>query len=112
MSPLLPFVSNSQQQSFFLVFHPVSSISIACFNSCEMQFVSFLQCTSLAFDEVDEDNVYTCTGQPLRSDIQSIVNSMLNEDFTTSYDSILIRMKPPILILILPGVPYFHKGFI
>ena len=34
----------------------------------------------MAFSIVDEVNVYTCTGQPLRSDIANIVEWMLNED--------------------------------
>lgn len=54
--------------------------------------LNILQCTSLAYDVVDEDNVYTCTGHPLRSDIKSLVDWMLNEDFTTAYDNIT-RMK-------------------
>ena len=43
----------------------------------------------MAFDTVNEVNVYTCTGQPLRSDIANIVEWMLNEDFSTAYNSIL-----------------------
>jgi len=54
--------------------------------------LNILQCTSLAFDEVNEDNVYTCTGQPLRSDIKCIFDWMLNENFTTAYDNI-IKLK-------------------
>lgn len=50
--------------------------------------LNILQCTSMGFDTVDEDSVYTCTGQPLRSDISSIVNWMLNDDFTTAYNNI------------------------
>eukprot|EP00112_Aurelia_sp_Birch-Aquarium-sp1_P011162 Seg2351.6 transcript_id=Seg2351.6/GoldUCD/mRNA.D3Y31 product="Replication factor C subunit 5" protein_id=Seg2351.6/GoldUCD/D3Y31 len=50
--------------------------------------INILQCTSMAFDIVDEDNVYTCTGQPLRSDIKNIVDWMLNEDFTIAYNNI------------------------
>ena len=44
----------------------------------------------MAFSIVDEVNVYTCTGQPLRSDIANIVEWMLNEDFNTAYSSILL----------------------
>lgn len=47
------------------------------------------QSTAMAFDTVNEVNVYTCTGQPLRSDIANIVEWMLNEDFSTAYNSIL-----------------------
>lgn len=47
----------------------------------------------MAFDTVNEVNVYTCTGQPLRSDIANIVEWMLNEDFGIAYSSILSNNK-------------------
>lgn len=47
----------------------------------------------MAFDEVNEDNVYTCVGHPLRKDIENIVKWMLNDDFTTAYNSILHRTE-------------------
>ncbi|XP_031556560.1 replication factor C subunit 5-like [Actinia tenebrosa] len=51
--------------------------------------LNILQSTSLAFDVVNEVNVYLCTGQPLRSDISKIVEWMLNEDFATAYNNIM-----------------------
>ena len=50
-----------------------------------------IQSCSLAFDTVTEDNVYTCVGHPLRSDIENIVNWMLNDNFTDAYNSILVK---------------------
>ena len=44
----------------------------------------------MAFDLVNEENVYLCTGQPLRKDISDIVDWMLNQDYTTAYNSILL----------------------
>lgn len=41
----------------------------------------------MAYDIVNEENVYTCTGNPLPSDIATMVEWMLNEDFTTAYQS-------------------------
>ncbi|CAL1528761.1 unnamed protein product [Lymnaea stagnalis] len=49
--------------------------------------LNILQSTSMAFDEVTEDNVYTCVGHPLRKDIENIVNWVLNENFTTAYNN-------------------------
>ena len=46
-----------------------------------------MQSTSMAFDVVTEDNVYTCVGHPLKSDIANVVTWMLNEEFTTAYSS-------------------------
>jgi diphthamide synthase subunit DPH2 len=46
-----------------------------------------VQSTAVAFEEVNERNVYLCTGQPLPTDIAKIVEWMLNEDFSTAYQS-------------------------
>ena len=46
-----------------------------------------MQSTAVAFEEVNERNVYLCTGQPLPTDIAKIVEWMLNEDFSTAYQS-------------------------
>ena len=43
----------------------------------------------MAYDEVNEDHVYTCVGHPLRKDIENIVNWVLNENFTTAFRCIL-----------------------
>lgn len=48
------------------------------------------QSTAVAFDEVTEHNVYLCTGQPLPTDIAKIVEWMLNENFSTAYESTTI----------------------
>ncbi|KAG7162488.1 Replication factor C subunit 5-like, partial [Homarus americanus] len=47
--------------------------------------LNILQSTAMAFKEVTEDNVYTCVGHPLRSDITNIINWMLNEPFDIAY---------------------------
>ena len=43
----------------------------------------------MAFDVVNEDNVYTCVGHPLKSDISDIVTWMLNEPFSVAYTKTL-----------------------
>ncbi|XP_077510513.1 replication factor C subunit RfC3 [Amblyomma americanum] len=50
--------------------------------------LNILQSTSMAFDEVNETNVYLCVGHPLKEDISDIVSTLLNEDFTFSYSHI------------------------
>ncbi|XP_059052011.1 replication factor C subunit 5 [Achroia grisella] len=48
-----------------------------------------LQSTWLAYRDVTEDNVYTCVGHPLRSDINNILSWLLNEnDFATCFKNI------------------------
>ena len=46
-----------------------------------------MQCTALASDEVNEQTVYICTGQPLPSDISNMIQWMLNDDFAAAYKS-------------------------
>lgn len=53
--------------------------------------LNILQSTNMAFGEVTEETVYTCTGHPLKSDIANILDWMLNQDFTTAYRSILFE---------------------
>lgn len=50
--------------------------------------LNVLQSTHLAYSSVTENNVYTCVGHPLRSDITDVINWMLNEDFKTAYDKV------------------------
>jgi len=50
--------------------------------------LNILQACNMAFGKVNEDNVYTCVGHPLRSDITNIANWALNEDFSTAYSQV------------------------
>ncbi len=50
--------------------------------------INIMQSTSMAFDEVNEEHVYTCVGHPLKSDIANVVTWMLNDDFTTAYSKV------------------------
>lgn len=52
------------------------------------RIINILQSTSMAFNEVTEDNVYMCVGHPLRSDITNILNWVLNEEFETAYKKV------------------------
>ncbi|KAJ4439616.1 Replication factor C (RF-C) subunit [Periplaneta americana] len=47
--------------------------------------LNILQSTSMAYKEVNENNVYTCVGHPLKNDIANIVKWLLNEDFSSAY---------------------------
>ena len=42
----------------------------------------------MAFEVVNENNVFTCVGHPLKSDISNMVTWMLNENFTDAYNNI------------------------
>jgi replication factor C subunit 3/5 len=57
-------------------------------NDFFLQVLNILQSCSMAFDVVDENNVYTCVGHPLRSDISNMVDWMLNDSFTEAYSKV------------------------
>ncbi|CAL1272481.1 unnamed protein product [Larinioides sclopetarius] len=50
--------------------------------------INVLQCSALAFDVVNEENVYACVGHPLKSDMEKIVNWLLNDDFMPAFKNI------------------------
>lgn len=54
--------------------------------------LNVMQSTHLAFGKVDEENVYQCVGHPSKNDMTSIINWLLNDDFTTIYNR-LIHLK-------------------
>ena len=47
--------------------------------------VNVLQSTSMATEVVNEEAVYTSTGNPLPAVVAEILTAMLNEDFGTAY---------------------------
>jgi replication factor C subunit 3/5 len=49
--------------------------------------LNVLQACHAAYDLTGETEIYNCTGNPHPSDIETIVNSMLSDEFTTSYQS-------------------------
>ena len=49
--------------------------------------LNVLQACHAAYERIGETEVYTCTGSPHPADIETIVNSMLTEEFTTSLQS-------------------------
>jgi replication factor C subunit 3/5 len=49
--------------------------------------LNVLQACHAAYDVVGENEIYNCTGNPHPSDIETVVNSMLSDEFTTSYAS-------------------------
>ena len=49
--------------------------------------LNILQACHAAYELTGEAEIYNCTGNPQPADIETIVNSMLQDDFTTSYNS-------------------------
>ncbi|KZT07284.1 P-loop containing nucleoside triphosphate hydrolase protein [Laetiporus sulphureus 93-53] len=50
--------------------------------------LNVLQACHAAYDLIGEEEIYHCTGSPQPADIEIVVNSMLADDFTTSYKMI------------------------
>merc|ERR1711934_407660 len=50
--------------------------------------VDILQATTMAFPVVNEDNVYSCTGNPLPADMQQIITWLLNSKFDEALHNI------------------------
>lgn len=50
--------------------------------------LNVLQSTAMAYKEVNEENVYTCVGHPLKNDIVNIVTWLMNDEFSTTYKKI------------------------
>lgn len=67
------------------------SSAILIFIAVTLLIILF-QCAALAFDVVNEENVYACVGHPLKSDMKTIVNWLLNDDFVAAYKSILYQL--------------------
>ena len=51
-----------------------------------------IKSTHLAFNKVNEENVYNCVGHPSKNDMLKVINSLLNDDFSTIYNK-LIHLK-------------------
>ena len=50
--------------------------------------LNILQACHAAYDITAEAEIYSCTGNPHPSDIETVVNSMMSDEFTTSYQSV------------------------
>lgn len=55
--------------------------------------LNILQSTSMAHEIVSEDTIYTCTGQPKRSDIEDMLEWMLNKEFSVAYRNLSVLKK-------------------
>lgn len=49
--------------------------------------LNILQACHAAYDQTGETEVYNCTGSPEPADIETVCNSMITDEFTTSYQS-------------------------
>jgi replication factor C subunit 3/5 len=48
--------------------------------------LNILQACHAAYDVVDETAVYNCTGNPHPKDVEAVVQSMMRDEFSTSYE--------------------------
>jgi replication factor C subunit 3/5 len=66
--------------------------------------LNVLQACHAAYDNIAESEVYACTGNPLPADIETVVNSMLVEEFLTSYN----RMPSLIYVMCVYTANWYH----
>lgn len=57
--------------------------------------LNVLQACHAAYDRIDESAVYNCTGTPHPADIELVVKSMMNDEFSTSYNCESTRSLAP-----------------
>ena len=70
-----------------------------------------LQACHAAYDVIDETAVYTCTGNPQPKDIERVVQSMMSDEFGTSYSRTYLRFYSFFLIcLLLPHLYMFEES--
>ncbi|GMI23013.1 hypothetical protein TrCOL_g38 [Triparma columacea] len=50
--------------------------------------MNLLQSTSMAYPLVNESNVYLCSGSPMPNDMETIYNSLLNDNLSTCVDKV------------------------
>lgn len=57
------------------------------------RILNIMQATSMAFDQVNELNVYLTTGNPLPQDIESMVHWLLNEPFAIAVEKCITMQQ-------------------
>jgi replication factor C subunit 3/5 len=50
--------------------------------------MNLLQSTSMAYPLVNESNVYLCSGSPMPNDMETIYNSLLNDNLSTCVEKV------------------------
>jgi len=59
-----------------------------------------MQACHAAYDKIDETAVYTCTGNPQPKDIERVVQSMMSDEFGTSYSRESLFLPSPLPVLL------------
>ncbi|KAK4873626.1 hypothetical protein RN001_012986 [Aquatica leii] len=85
---ILPRLNYVIEQEQLVVSEDGKQALLTLANGDMRKVLNVLQSTWLAFKNVTEDNVYTCVGHPLKSDIENIIKWLLNETFKTTYNNI------------------------
>ncbi|KAI9279796.1 putative RFC3-DNA replication factor C, 40 kDa subunit [Sporodiniella umbellata] len=71
--------------------------------------LNILQSCHAAYDTVDEDAIYNCTGHPHPQDIERIFRSMASDEFTTAYTTIeKIQRESGLALQDILGEIYFY----
>lgn len=68
-----------------------------------------MQSTHMASQQITEEAVHLCTGNPLPKDIEQISHWLFNESFAVSHRSILLEYKIPLCFVV--KFLFFKKKF-
>lgn len=92
--------------------HDLERMGIVCMTwRMDRELQADLQACHAAYDVIDETAVYTCTGNPQPKDIERVVQSMMSDEFGTSYSRTYLRFSPFFLIcLSLPHLYMFEES--
>ena len=74
-------------------------------------FCQYLQSTHMASQQITEEAVYLCTGNPLPKDIELISHWLLNETFVNSFNRILLGYKINCAFILLGQRQNFNLSF-
>ncbi|KAB0792952.1 hypothetical protein PPYR_12572 [Photinus pyralis] len=85
---ILPRLEYVIEQEKVLVTDDGKQALLTLANGDMRKVLNVLQSTWLAFKNVTGDNVYTCVGHPLKSDIENIIKWLLNESFKDTVNNI------------------------
>lgn len=88
-SQILPRLNYVIDQERVQVDEPAKKALIELARGDMRKVLNLLQSCSMAFDAVDENKVYQCCGQPLKSDIKEVVNWLLSHSFNKTFRKVL-----------------------
>jgi replication factor C subunit 3/5 len=86
IEPRLKFVASAEKLNYT---EDGMAACIKLANGDMRKCLNVLQASAMSFEIINEDAIYTCTGNPLPSDMEEALGWLLNEDFKTARKNLL-----------------------